>query len=213
MAKTRAQSEIELNEARVVLAKAEAQKAKLEAYELEVAKRKHLASNDEFRIYPFNGTVSQGSADACISYLGQWFREDPKKSIKIVFNSPGGGVIPGLALFDFITTLRDQGTKIDTESIGWAASMGGILLQAGETRSLGKHAYMLIHEVSAGAIGSVSEMEDELKFTKRLQSRILDILADRSTMSKSQIRRKWKKTDWWLDATEALKYGFIDEIT
>jgi ATP-dependent Clp protease protease subunit len=93
-----------------------------------------------------------------------------------------------------------------------AASMGGILLQAGSHRVLAPNAYMLIHEVSSLAWGGASELEDEVAFVKRLQDRILDILAERSTMTRQQIARKWKRKDWWLDAPEALRLGFVDEI-
>ncbi len=173
----------------------------------EVDSSQHVA-----RIYSFNGSVSDSSANNCIQTLGQWQREDPSKPITVVFNSPGGSVTAGLALYDYIQAIRNNGSKVDTHSIGWAASMGGILLQAGEERIMGDHAYMLIHEVSSGAIGNTSELEDELKFVKRLQDRLLGILAARATLTKRQIERRWKRKDWWLDATEALEFGFIDRI-
>ena len=173
----------------------------------EVDSSQHVA-----RIYSFNGGVSDSSANNCISTLGQWQREDPDKPIQVVFNSPGGSVTAGLALYDYIQVIRQNGTKVDTHSIGWAASMGGILLQAGEERSMGDHAYMLIHEITSGAIGNASELEDELKFVKRLQDRLLGILSSRATLTKRQIERKWKRKDWWLDAQEALEFGFIDSI-
>lgn len=148
----------------------------------------------------------------CIEDLGTWRRQDPKQPIKIIFNSPGGSVFEGLALYDYIQETRESGTRVDTMALGMAASMGGVLLQAGETRTMSRHSYLLIHEVSAGAMGNVSELEDELKFTKRLQDRLLSILSERASMTKQQIARKWKKTDWWLDAQEALALGFCDEV-
>ena len=93
-----------------------------------------------------------------------------------------------------------------------AASMAGILLQSGNKRVIGQNAYILIHEVSDVAAGTTSEIEDELKLTKRLQKRLVGILAERSTMSEQQIEKKWKKNDWWLDANEAVELGFADEI-
>lgn len=170
------------------------------------------ASQHVARLYSFNGGVTDSSANGCIQTIGQWQREDASKPITLVFNSPGGGVHSGLALYDYIHAVQATGTTIDTHSIGWAASMGGILLQAGAKRTMGAHAYMLIHEISSGAIGNTSELEDELKFVKRLQERCLAILAERSTLSKRQISRRWQRKDWWLDATEALEFGFIDEI-
>jgi ATP-dependent Clp protease protease subunit len=173
----------------------------------EVDSSQHVA-----RLYSFNGAVSDSSANNCILTIGQWQREDPAKPITVVFNSPGGSVTAGLALYDYIKAVQGAGTEINTHSIGWAASMGGILLQAGQKRTMGAHAYILIHEITSGAIGNASELEDELKFVKRLQERLLAILAERSSLSKSAISRKWKRKDWWLDAQEALELGFIDEI-
>jgi ATP-dependent Clp protease protease subunit len=187
-------------------------KTQIETSFAEDIRREVDSSQHVARIYSFNGSVSDNSANNCIATLGQWQREDPNKPVTLVFNSPGGSVTAGLALYDYIQVIRANGTRVDTHSIGWAASMGGILLQAGEKRSMGDHAYMLIHEISSGAIGNASELEDELKFVKRLQSRLLGILASRATLSKRQIERRWKRKDWWLDAQEALEFGFIDAI-
>lgn len=170
------------------------------------------AQPHEARIFTFNDRVSAVSVAQCIHEVGVWTRREDDRPIEIVFNSPGGSVFEGLALFDFLRTIRAGGTRIDTTAIGMAASMGGILLQAGEVRTMSAHSYLMIHEVASGSIGKVSEMEDELKLANRLQTRLVDILAERSTMDAAGIRRKWKKTDWWLDAEEALEHGFVDRI-
>jgi ATP-dependent protease ClpP protease subunit len=62
-------------------------------------------------------------------------------------------------------------------------------------------------------MGSASQLSDNLEFTKRLQTRLLEILASRSKMSVEEIAEKWERRDWWLDATEAHDLGFVDEIT
>lgn len=174
--------------------------------------RDEAAKSDEARILTFYGPVTQTSASGAISKLSEWYRRSPGEDIEIVFNSPGGSVIDGLALFDYIQELRRRGTKITTITMGMAASMGGVLLQAGDLRIASPNSVMLIHEVSAGSHGKVSEIEDHLKFMEVLQGKCLDILAERSIMTARQIATKWKKTDWWLSADEALKLGFVDEI-
>lgn len=170
------------------------------------------AQPHEARIFTFNDRVSAVSVAQCIHEVGVWTRRDDARPIEIVFNSPGGSVFEGLALFDFIRTVRSGGTRVDTTAIGMAASMGGVLLQAGEVRTMSSHSYLMIHEVASGSIGKVSEMEDELKLANRLQTRLVEILAERSSMNASGIRRKWKKTDWWLDAAEAFELGFVDRV-
>jgi ATP-dependent Clp endopeptidase proteolytic subunit ClpP len=171
-----------------------------------------LADASEHRILTFYGEVGAVSVAKALTELGIWARRDPTQPIKLIFNSPGGSVFDGLALFDYLTELRSDGHQITTVGMGMAASMGGVLLQAGSHRVLAPNAYMLIHEVSSLAWGGASELEDEVAFVKRLQDRILDILAERSTMTRQQIARKWKRKDWWLDAPEALKLGFVDEV-
>lgn len=175
--------------------------------------REDRAKAGRSRIYTFGGDVGEGSVQKCIATLDAWRRRDGKKRpITLVINSQGGSVRHGLALYDFLQGIRGQGTEVKTMGLGWVASMGGILFQAGTTRVMGRHAYMLIHEISAFDYGKTSEMEEQLKFIKKLQDRLLGILAERSTYTKSQIARRWKKTDWWLDADECLKLGFCDEI-
>lgn len=189
--------------------------ARKEGYEADLLEHRVLnerASSDEANIYYFHGAVNSISSSDCIESVGFWTRKRPGSDITIVFNSPGGGVFEGLALYDFLRDLRSRGHKLTTKSVGMAASMGGVLLQAGDERIMGPNAYMLIHEVSSGSMGKVSEMEDALEFTNRLQEKLLDILSERSSLTKAQIKRKWKKKDWWLDAQEALELGFIDRI-
>jgi ATP-dependent Clp protease protease subunit len=171
------------------------------------------ASTHLSREYHFFSSVNGSSVEMCIDSLGHWSRRDPGKEMTIIFNTPGGSVFDGLALFDYIQGLRRKGHHITTKAIGTAASMGGILLQAGDVRVMDTNSLLLIHEVSAGMVGGkTSEVEDFQKLMQRLERRVLGILAERSTMSTAQIRTKWKKTDWWLDADEALKLGFADAV-
>jgi len=191
----------------------DARRSKVDAEEAEREQRDDLADNDSNRVWNFFGAVRPDSAGICIHNLDQWARRDPGEPIKIVFNSPGGSVIDGLALYDFLEELKeDRNTPLTTVARGMAASMGGILLQAGQERVIGKNAHMLIHEISSMGIGKLSEMEDEVKFLHKLQDRALDILAERSTLSKRQIANRWKRKDWWLGAEEVVKFGFADRI-
>ncbi len=73
-------------------------------------------------MYAFNDPVSSSSVGACISQLNIWTRTDPGCDIEIIFNSPGGGVIDGMALYDYLQTLRRAGHKLTTVTFGMAAS-------------------------------------------------------------------------------------------
>ena len=119
-----------------------------------------------------------------------------------------------MALFDFIQELKDKGHKITTVAHGMAASMAGILMQAGDWRICGKEAYILIHEISSGSWGKASELEDDLKFIKRIQDRVLNIFVDKASgkVTKAFIRKNWARKDWWLSSADCLKYGIVDEV-
>lgn len=169
------------------------------------------ASNSEHRVYDFCDAVSRSTAESAIQTLARWRRLN-KEPITIRFTSPGGSVLDGLALFDYIQTLRADKIHITTAALGMAASMACILLQAGDKRVMGDNAYILIHEVSSGSIGKVSEMEDETKFAKRLNQRLYDILARRSKVKRRTIEIRAKRRDWWLNPDDALKLGLCDEV-
>jgi len=117
-----------------------------------------------------------------------------------------------MALFDHIVTMRANGWHVTTTARGYAASMAGILLQAGDVRTMGRQSYLLIHEVQAAAMGTMGEIEDEVEFLKKIQNRILSIFAERSRLTVPQLRRRWKRKNWWLDSDEALKLGIVDEV-
>ena len=142
-------------------------------------------AGDRFKhFYAYNEPVTARSVTECISQLTEWQRLAPVVDgvsqpmvITIVFDSPGGSVIDGLHLYDFIQELKFQGHTIITKTLGMAASMAGILLQAGTKRVMGSEAYVLIHEVSFMAGGPIGVVEDEVEFVKMIQARVLDIFA------------------------------------
>ena len=177
--------------------------------------REEMARNKYHHVYHFTDSVSASSVRACMDQLTVWMRtadDEEKQPITIVFSSPGGSVVEGMALWDYIQQVRRAGHHVTTHTIGYAASMAGILLQAGDVRTMGAEAYILVHEVSAAAVGKIGEMEDEMKFLKMISSRVLDIFAARTKLTKRQLDARWRRKDWWLSSSDALKLGFVDEV-
>ena len=191
---------------------AEAYYHRLQSERLERARAEEDAAVESQRILDFTSEVGYGSARSAINTLAEWRAKDPGKPITVRFLTPGGDAIPGLALYDYIRMLVAEGTPVTTVGIGMAASMGAVLLQAGSTRLVTPSTWVLIHEISSVAAGRLSEMIDEAKWTERVQTRLLDILAEKSTMSKAAIKRKWMRKDWWLNAEETVRLGFADAI-
>lgn len=215
--KFKAEAEQARANARKANAEAERAEAQVEAeiinLEREREKRaREKVADDYLRIYRFSGSVDASSVKSCVAKLEEWSRLDPGCRMTIIFSSPGGSVIDGMALFDVLMELRERGHHITTVARGYAASMAGILLQAGDVRVMGAESYLLIHEAQFGAFGSYGDVEDTVKWVQKIQSRILDIFSQRSNLSRAQIKRRWHRKDWWLDSDEALKLGFIDEI-
>lgn len=201
----------------LVRAAAETRKALIDAaksdVELGEARRRDQDSRAEAGrtlVYTFYAEVGEESVRAAMQTLAVWSRRDPGAPITVVLNSPGGRVLDGLALYDFLLRLRHEGHHLRIEVLGRAASMGGILLQAADERVIGPNAFVLIHEVSGGAEGRSSELGDAVAFHALLEGRLLAILAERSTMTTRQIRTRWQRKDWWLDADEAVALGFAD---
>lgn len=183
--------------------------------ELEVLRRNErdrAADPRAANVYTFYSAVEADTVQQCMAELGTWSRRGPGSEITVIFNSPGGSVLDGLALFDYLQQLKAIGHPVRTMALGRAASMGAVLLQAGTHRVIGRNAFLLIHEVSHQSVGKVSEMEDSVGFTKRLQQRLLAILAERCNLTEREIQRKWARKEWWVDAEEAVALGLADEL-
>ncbi|KKK66766.1 hypothetical protein LCGC14_2960790 [marine sediment metagenome] len=190
-------------------------KAALSAIMLDQTRRKekeYLAADKHHFVYVFDDQINASSVKSCVAQLTAWMRNNPKQDIEIVFNSPGGLVQEGMVLFDFIQLMKNNGHCITTTALGRAASMAGVLLQAGTIRRMGKEAWVLIHEGAFGAVGNVGEVEDTVDWVKRVLKRIRHIFAARSTLTEGQIARRWKRKNWWLSSDDCLKLGFVDEI-
>lgn len=215
----KAQAEAEEAKAKAELAKASARKAAAEAEEVEYSlwelskHREAIESSDENNfVYRFDTPVNEKSVKMCIQKLSQWHRQNPGAPFEVVFSSPGGSIFDGMSLFDYIQTLREQGHYITTGAAGMAASMAGILLQAGDHRWIGEQSWILIHRASFGAFGSTYEIEDEVEFIKRVEERIISIFTKRSNLTAKKIQSNWNRKDWWLSADESLEYGLVDEV-
>ena len=162
----------------------------------------------------FVGAVGKDTVASAIDRLHQFTVTDPGCAITITFNSPGGSVIDGMALFDYIRFIRGQGHEVTIIALGYAASMAGILIQSADIRVMARGSWLLIHEVAFSAGGKIGEVEDMYKFGERLKKQAADIFIERSNgkLTREVLDANWTRKDWWLDPTESLALGLIDEI-
>lgn len=191
---------------------ANTRKIELENEKLEMDLNDLKASADEARKFPFFGDVEPANVARCIQTLDMWSRRNPGADIQITFSTYGGNVIAGLALFDFIGELRSRGHRVTTKALSIAASMGAILLQAGDERIATRNTLIMLHEGSAQFAGTRGEIEDAGKMMDKLQDKFKAIIVNRSGMTARKYTLLTKRKDSWLDANEALALGLIDKI-
>lgn len=192
--------------------RAEARQREVEARDMELNERQTKAQNRYHQEYLFARKVDEASVKQCIYQLNEWSRTDPGCNVTIIFNSPGGDIIYGMMLFDYIQVLRRKGHTVTTVALGEAMSMAGILVQAGDVRAMGKESWLMIHQASFGAFGSTYEIEDMVEFVKRIQQRILNIFVNRSKLTRAQLKARWSRKNWYVDSDEALELGLVDEV-
>lgn len=129
--------------------------------------------------------------------------------IKIYINSFGGSVMD---LFAILDTMNSVPNPIYTIALGTAMSCGSVLFSAGNKRFVGENAEIMLHGVSAGVFGKTSDMTENLDEIKKLENRLLGILAQNTGKTLEQIKEDVFKTDKYLNAQEAIAYGIADEV-
>lgn len=201
-------AELEMRQKRIA-----AEKAEIELRDARRESAETALKQEVLPIYQFWGEVSEDSCKDAIAKLDKLDRRFPGQPLTIILNTPGGDVTSGLALYDHIQSLRTRKKHHITIIVhGWAASMGGILLQAADKRIVGAQCQVLIHEVRSASFGKLGDMQDDMENLKVLWVQLSKILARRARMTDAQIRERAFKRDWWLSAEEAVKLGFADEI-
>lgn len=136
--------------------------------------------------------------------------ENPDKDISIYINSPGGSVTAGMAIYD---TMQFTKPDISTLCIGQAASMGALLLAGG---SAGKryalpHSRMMIHQPLGGFQGQASDFDIHAREILNIREKLNNILATHTGQSVDTIAKDTER-DNFMDSTEAVKYGLIDQV-
>ena len=135
---------------------------------------------------------------------------DSDRDINLYLNTPGGSVYAGLGIYD---TMQFVKARVATICTGLAASMGAVLLVAGEQgmRAALPHSRVMIHQPLGGVQGQASDIEITAKEILKLKDELSQIISDHSGRSIEQIRQDADR-DHWLTAKEALAYGMIDKL-
>ena len=135
---------------------------------------------------------------------------DSERDINIYLNTPGGSVYAGLGIYD---TMQFIGSKVATICTGMAASMGAVLLVAGEKgmRAALPHSRVMIHQPLGGIQGQASDIEITAREILKQKDELYQIITDHSGQTMDKIRQDADR-DYWMTAKEALEYGMIDKV-
>jgi ATP-dependent Clp protease protease subunit len=156
------------------------------------------------------GQVEDHMANIIVAQLLFLESENPDKDIHLYINSPGGSVTAGLAIYDTMQFIKPN---VSTMCIGQAASMGAVLLAAGEKgkRFALPNSRVMIHQPLGGFQGQASDFEIHAKEILLIREKLNKILADHSGQDLEKIKHDTDR-DNFMSAQDSVTYGLIDEV-
>ena len=163
---------------------------------------------DERKIFLW-GAVNEKTAQHLIERM-LYLDSVGDEEIKFYISSPGGFVTAGFAIYDTMLSLK---SPVSTICSGLAASMGSILLSAGAKgrRFVQPHARVMIHQPSGGAQGQASNIEIQAAEILKIKELSARILAENCNQDYDRVIKDFNR-DYWMDASESVDYGIVDEI-
>lgn len=173
------------------------------------------------RIVDLNEGFDENSIYKCIYLLEKIVLLDDKEGkpieerepITIRINSYGGYCYELWSIVGVVENLKQRGYVVNTVCMGKSMSCGFILFCAGVNRKMYKYSTLMYHSVSSGTYGKVSELEDNLKETQRLNDMAKEYVVANTKISMKTLEEMDKfKMDWYMDSDEALSLGVATEI-
>ena len=162
------------------------------------------------RIVFVGGEIDDDTANAIVAQLLFLQAQDAEKEVSMYINSPGGSVTAGLAILD---TMKMVKCPVATYCVGQAASMGAVLLAAGEKgrRYALPHARIMVHQPWGGAQGKASDIEITAREILRLKEMLNGILAESAGKTLEAVTNDTDR-DHFMSAEEAKSWGIVDKV-
>jgi ATP-dependent Clp protease protease subunit len=162
------------------------------------------------RIIFLTGPVEDGMSSLVVAQLLFLEADNPNKEISMYINSPGGVVTSGLAIYDTMQYIRP---KVSTLCVGQAASMGSLLLTAGEPgmRFATPNARVMVHQPSGGFRGQASDIERHAEDIVKLKRRLNEIYVKHTGQPYERIETTLDR-DHFMSADQAKDFGIIDQV-
>ena len=157
------------------------------------------------------GPIDDGSASLVVAQLLFLEADNPKKEIAMYINSPGGVVTAGLSIYDTMQFIRP---KVTTMCVGQAASMGSLLLCAGEKgmRYTLPNSRIMVHQPSGGFQGQASDIERHAEDIIKTKRRLNQLYAKHCGRTYEEVETTLDR-DHFMSAEEAKAFGLVDEVT
>lgn len=153
---------------------------------------------------------TEGAAKKFCEEMLKASQKDSHQPLVVYIDSYGGAVDALAAMIAVIDTVPNQ---VITACTGKAMSCGAILLSHGDYRLVSPHGRVMIHEVSSVTWGNVNDIKTDTKETDRLNKYFMDLLARNCGLkSAKDLPFSNERRDWYLNATESVKFGIVDEI-
>lgn len=162
------------------------------------------------RIIFLGSAIDDQVANVIVAQLLFLSREDSEKEIQMYINSPGGVIYSGLAVYD---TMQMIPNPISTVAVGVTASFGTVLLTAGTKgrRYALPNSTIHMHQPLGGAQGQATDIEIQTKQILRLRT-LLNNIMSKHTGKPVDVIQKDTERDFYLDATQAVEYGLVDQV-
>lgn len=172
------------------------------------------ASDSRHRVYQLVDDIDSASVGAALDVLTRWERIDadnPDREWVFVICSSGGNVVAGIKLYALLKSLSAK-RKITTVASGMCASMATVIHQAGTHRVIEPGTSYLLHDVSGGMQGNISNMQDTMAWLKMINHRLHIALAEKSKKSIEEIEKLCERRDAWFMAEDVVEMGLADSI-
>jgi ATP-dependent Clp protease protease subunit len=169
------------------------------------------ADMNDNRIIYITGEINDQVATLVVARMLELNVNDPKGDILLLINSDGGEVDAAMSIHECMTKLIH--CDVATVCIGRAHSCGQFLLLSGTKgkRFITENSFTLAHQVSAGTVGKLSEMEGQVAQIKIVEEILNRIYLERTKITKKQIGTIMSR-DTYMNAQETLKWGIVDHI-
>jgi len=162
------------------------------------------------RIIFLGSGINDVVANTVIAQMLFLENQDPDKDIKLYINSPGGSVTAGMAIYDTMQYIKPD---VSTICVGMAASMGAVLLTAGEKdkRFCLPNSEVMIHQVMGGTEGQASDIQIHAERIVKMKHKLNEIIAKHTGKPVKKVEKDADRY-YFIGAREAVEYGLVDKV-